>query len=97
MEEGWNRGNLYGAYVHGIFDGPGIAQELAACLCAKKGVSPETIGSMDYRAYRQAQYDRLAENLRNSLNMDRIYQIMGLKKGAKHETDTAGAGAPVTD
>lgn len=35
--DGWNRGNVYGSYVHGVFDDPGIARSLTEALLAKKG------------------------------------------------------------
>ena len=34
---------------------------------------------MDYGAYKEQQYDRLAEALRRHLDMDRIYEIMGVE------------------
>ena len=77
-EDGWNRGNLYGAYVHGIFDAPGIAQTIVRSLAARKGMTLDEIEVSDYRTYKEQQYDRLAEELRRSLNMEKIYQIMGL-------------------
>ena len=33
---------------------------------------------MDYKAYREQQYDRLAQALRESLDMERLWGIMGL-------------------
>ena len=76
--QGWNRGNVYGCYVHGIFDGPGVAARLAELLAKKKGAVLKPLKE-DYEAYRQAQYDRLAEGLRKSLDLERIYAMMGLR------------------
>ena len=78
LAEGWNRGNVYGAYVHGIFDEPGIGEALAGTLAARKGLDWEPEARMDYKAYREQQYDRLAQALRESLDMERIWRIMGL-------------------
>lgn len=78
-EDGWNRGNLYGTYVHGVFDGPGIAETIVKALAAKKGLAPEEIRTVDYRTYREEQYDKLADCLRSSLDMEEIYHIMGLR------------------
>ena len=78
LAEGWNRGNVYGAYVHGIFDGPGIGEALAGALAARKGLDWEPEARMDYKAYREQQYDRLAQALRESLDMERLWGIMGL-------------------
>ena len=73
-----NRGNVYGCYVHGIFDGPGVAARLAELLAKKKGAVLKPLKE-DYEAYRQAQYDRLAEGLRKSLDLERSYAMMGLR------------------
>ena len=35
----WNRGNCYGAYVHGIFDAPGVADTLVNALAEKRALS----------------------------------------------------------
>lgn len=32
-------GNVYGSYVHGIFDAPGIADEILKAICARRGVA----------------------------------------------------------
>lgn len=77
-EDGLNRGNIYGTYVHGIFDGEGIAGRLVELLAKGKGADMGGLKEMDYRAYRQGQYDKLAQGLRESLDMEQIYRIMGL-------------------
>ena len=69
---------MYGAYVHGIFDEPGIGEALAGALAARKGLDWEPEARVDYKAYREQQYDRLAQALRESLDMERIWRIMGL-------------------
>ena len=78
--DGWNRGNLYGTYVHGIFDGPGIAGAVAEALAAAKGLTLEQAADMDYPTYREQQYDKLAGELRENLDMDAVYKIMGIRR-----------------
>ena len=73
--DGWSRGNIYGSYVHGIFDQEGIAGEIVNELRRKKGL-PENTESFDYQAYRTRQYDYLARELRKSLDMKQIYRIL---------------------
>ena len=78
--DGFCRGNLYGTYVHGIFGGPGIARAMAGVLLERKGLDPGMAGKpLEYRAYRENQYDRLAETLRAHLDLQAIYDI--LKQG----------------
>ena len=87
---GWNRKNLYGSYVHGIFDAPGICETIAAALAARKGITLEMAGQLDYRAYKEEQYDKLAEILRESLDMEKIYEIMGLEEKIHIELKAMG-------
>ena len=82
--DGTAAGNIYGTYVHGIFDAPGIARRIVEVLAEHKGVTmknaldnstlsaPET----DNQAYKETQYDLLAETLRRHLDMKRIYEIL---------------------
>lgn len=82
--DGTAAGNIYGTYVHGIFDAPGIARRIVEVLAEHKGVTmknaldnstlsaPET----DNHAYKETQYDLLAETLRRHLDMKRIYEIL---------------------
>ena len=69
-------GNVYGSYLHGIFDAPGIADAVLGVLCARKGVDPARLGSFDARAYREQQYDRLADGVRGGLDLDFVYRVL---------------------
>lgn len=75
-QEGWGRGNVYGSYVHGLFDGEGIAETVVNALGREKGLPASKTGKLDYQAYKESQYERLAAGLRESLDMERIYQIL---------------------
>ncbi len=75
-ESGFSRGNVYGSYIHGIFDGPGIADGILNALRIENGLPELEEGQKDYKAYKERQYDRLADGLRKSLDMERIYQIL---------------------
>ena len=68
--------NVCGTYVHGIFDAPGIAEALAGALLEKKGISLSFRQNFDYDAYREEQFDILADELRKSLDMELIYKIL---------------------
>ncbi|MBO6061950.1 MAG: cobyric acid synthase CobQ, partial [Clostridia bacterium] len=71
-----NRGAVYGSYVHGIFDAKGIAEEILRALCERKGAEFEELGSFDPTAYREAQYDKLADAVREGLDMELVYRIV---------------------
>lgn len=68
--------NVYGTYIHGIFDKAAIASALVGALAKNKGISIETEDCMDYRDYKDKQYDRLADILSEHLNMEEIYGIL---------------------
>ena len=68
--------NIYGTYIHGIFDGEGIAAKVVEALLAKKGLTMEDIRVIDYQKYKEQQYDLLAQSMRDHLNMQKIYEIV---------------------
>ena len=82
--DGTAAGNIYGTYVHGIFDAPGIARRIVEVLAEHKGVTMNSstenpqnnADETDYQAYKETQYDLLAETLRRHLDMKRIYEIL---------------------
>ena len=77
-QDGMSCNNLYGTYVHGIFDRGKIAETVIKALLAGKGYdeSLANSGGLDYFSYREEQFDKLAAGLRSSLDMKAIYEIM---------------------
>lgn len=68
--------NIYGTYVHGIFDRKDIAAAIVGALAEKKGARIAGDKLEDYRIYKEKQYDKLADTLRRYLNMEEIYGIL---------------------
>ena len=73
-------GNVCGSYIHGIFDEGGIAQAIVRALCGQRGISFDAGAAFDVHAYRELQYDKLADTVRNALDMELVYRI--LEEGA---------------
>ena len=69
-------GNVYGSYVHGIFDAPGIADEILKAICARRGVAFSALGTFDRAAYRERQYNLLADAVRAGLDMEFVYRVL---------------------
>ncbi|MGN1402988.1 MAG: cobyric acid synthase [Ruminococcus sp.] len=69
-------GTVFGSYLHGIFDSPETAQKLVQALLMRKGEDTSTMEAFDLDAYKEEQYDKLADTLRESLDMQRIYDIL---------------------
>ena len=74
--------NVYGTYIHGIFDGEGIAAKVVEAMLAKKGLTMEDVKVIDYRKYKQQQYDLLAQSVREHLDMKKVYEIVEKGLGA---------------
>lgn len=69
-------GNVYGSYVHGIFDAPGVSDEILKALCAQKGLDFAALGTFDLQEYKERQYDLLADAVRGGLDMELVYRII---------------------
>lgn len=76
------KAQIYGSYVHGIFDHGSIAAEVVETLAAKKGITLEDLEFSDYQQFKETQYDKLADTLRIYLDMEAIY---GMLREAKLE------------
>ena len=70
------KGNVYGSYIHGIFDAPGVTDTILKALCQQKGIDFEALGTFDMRAYKERQYDKLAAAVREGLDMELVYKIL---------------------
>nr|WP_319487725.1 cobyric acid synthase [uncultured Caproiciproducens sp.] len=74
--DGSYQNNVYGTYVHGLFDCEGVTKALVRSLFRSKGLNEEQVFAVDIRAYKEQQYDLLADTLRKNLNMELIYRIL---------------------
>ena len=74
--------NVYGTYVHGIFDNGAIASALVDALAKKKGIiidgGTEANAGIcaDYKIFKETQYDKLADVVSAHLNMEEVYGIL---------------------
>lgn len=74
--DGAQNGNIYGSYVHGIFDAPEVAKRMIAAVLKHKGLDSAKVEAFQMEEYKQKQYDMLADGVRNALDMERIYDII---------------------
>lgn len=68
--------NVYGSYVHGLFDHESMANSVVKALAKKKGIEIKGGVYENYQAYKEKQYDKLADTLRKYLNMEVIYGML---------------------
>lgn len=79
------RGDVLGTYFHGLFDNAHVLEAFVSGLgdargarAPGRGLLPGVPATLVGAPARQAAYDRLATVVRASLDMPRIYRIMGL-------------------
>lgn len=75
-EDGLSKGNVYGTYVHGIFDKEEVTTTMIRAIAKHKGIDPDEMEGVDLKAFKETQYDLLADSLRKHLDMKKIYEIM---------------------
>jgi adenosylcobyric acid synthase len=68
-------GQIMGTYVHGIFDEPAACD---AILAWAGGHGMNQSRAVDYRAHRETQLDRLADQIENHLDTDWLREVLGL-------------------
>ena len=73
-EDGYRVSNrCWGTYLHGVLDNAPIVDALLAPFADR--LTAEAT-SFDYAAFKEEQYDRLADHVRKHLDMDKLYRIM---------------------
>ena len=71
-----DEGNVMGAYIHGIFDNDKYRRGLINILRKRKNLEPLPV-SVNYAAAKQHAYNRLAQTVRENLDMEKLRQIIG--------------------
>jgi len=69
-------GSIFGSYLHGLFDSGALVEKLAAYLAERRGIEIRNIHIETRAAYRNRQYNLLADAVRKALDLKRIYEIM---------------------
>ncbi len=76
--EGCVNQNVFGTYLHGLFDSGELTGALVRMLCARKGISPTQTQLMSMADYRQQQFDLLADGVRQALDMGAVYRAINM-------------------
>lgn len=71
-------GTVFGTYIHGVFDSMDFTTGLINNLRAKKGLDKINSSNSEFNEFKNSQYDKLAALLRENLDMDSIYKMIGL-------------------
>ena len=91
-------GNVFGTYIHGLFDETEFCNKFIEILAGRKGISSEKwsqiinagekssdgikMSSRSIQDFKESQYNLLAETLRKHLDMKKIYEIMGTRESS---------------
>lgn len=86
-EDGCVQGRVLGTYLHGVFESTEFTQRMLEMLCLDRHMNYETLleeasageeGLSSYQDYKETQYDLLADAVRKHLDMEKIYEIIGI-------------------
>ena len=85
-------GRVWGSYLHGIFDNEDLVFALVQDIMKEKGINPAE-NHLSIAEYKEIQYNKLADLIRNSLDMDAVYKAVfgtdfeNQKKEAEKESE----------
>jgi adenosylcobyric acid synthase len=74
---------VWGTYLHGVFDSDGFRKSFLNNLRTHKGTGPSHTGS--YELLKQEGFDKLADIVRTSLDMGKIYALINGKISRRSE------------
>ena len=91
-------GRIWGSYLHGIFDNEDLVFGLVHDIMREKGINPGE-NHLSVAEYKEIQYNKLADLIRNNLDMDQIYRILfdGEKPQKDFEKEVTGETAAGAD
>lgn len=69
-------GNVYGTYLHGLFDTGELTGKLGDYLAQCSGLNRNSLQVESHAAYKERQYNLLADAVRNNLDMNAVYRAM---------------------
>ena len=70
------QGNVLGSYLHGLFDDGQLFAAIAAHIRKEKDIVTENQAPVSFQEFREREFDRIADIVRASVDMDMIYKIV---------------------
>ena len=80
-------GRVWGSYLHGIFDNEDLVFALVQDIMKEKGINPAE-NHLSIAEYKEIQYNKLADLIRNSLDMDAVYKALFGEKAKEQEKES---------
>ena len=69
-------GNVFGTYLHGIFDNGVFMRRLVNHLRMRKGLDAIRGETLSFAEYKEREYDKLADIVRHNSDMEMFYRIL---------------------
>ena len=69
-------GNVIGTYLHGIFDALDFTRSLLNSIRIKKGLMAKESDITSFEAFKEKEYDKMAQIVRESVDMETIYKMI---------------------
>lgn len=73
-------GLVFGTYVHGLFDQDGVRHCLLRWIRERKWSTNRQAQTVSWRQQRLEAYRQLADRVREAVDMDMLYHILGIKR-----------------
>lgn len=67
--------NVFGTYVHGIFENNSVTDKILNIVREKKGYSTKKLKET-FEEYREKEFDKLEKIMRENIDIEKIYKIM---------------------
>ena len=73
-----NRNNIIATYLHGIFDNKEFTDMILNEIRKRKGLE-EIKNNISYEEYKLQEFDKLEKLVRENIDINKIYEIMGIE------------------
>lgn len=77
---GYYKENVYGSYIHGLFDNGKVAEIVVLATAKKNGKVISAKETYDYKTFKEKQYDILEKTIREYMDMDYIYSLLDINR-----------------
>lgn len=75
-----NKYDVWGTYIHGIFDNNDFRKEVINHLLKKKADQNYDQEMIDFKNKQEEQLDKLADKVKNNIDLEKLYEIIDLRK-----------------
>jgi adenosylcobyric acid synthase len=79
LPEGSRKGNVWGTYIHGLFDDDDLRRRLLDSLRLRKGLAPPK-GVIGYAEWKEKAMNEWAKTLKEALDIDFILKLVGTRR-----------------